>query len=112
VSEQLNGIHKTLQEVISKLLKNKDVKDRVLQWFRLAVGLNQQKQKMYSQVPLCSDGFILNLIDLMLLLCMPYAGKFTEHHLHYPKINTFYLYDDTYIKEATKIEKLDQDVIS
>jgi hypothetical protein len=34
-------MHKTLQEVITKLLKNKDCKERVLQWFRLAVGLNQ-----------------------------------------------------------------------
>lgn len=112
MSEQLHGLHKTLQEVISKLLKSKECKERVLQWFRLAVGLNQQKQKMYSQVPLASDGFVLNLIDLMLLLCMPYTGKFTEHHLHYPKINTFYLYDDTYIKEGSKIEKLDQDATS
>jgi len=67
---------------------------------------------MFSQVPLASDGFVLNLIDLILLLCLPYTAKFTEHHQHYPKINTFYLYDDAYIKEGGKIEKLDQDVIS
>ena len=52
------------------------------------------------------------MIDLVLLLCMPYAGRFTDYHLHYPKINTFYLSDDSYVRDATKIEKLDLDIIS
>ena len=56
---------------------------------------------------MASDGFILNLIDLMLLFCKPYASKFTEYHTQFPKINCFYLYNDSYVKDATKIEKID-----
>ena len=63
-------------------------------------------------MPLASDGFILNLIDLMLLFCKPYTSKFTEYHAQFPKINCFYLYDDSYVKDATKIEKLDQEAIN
>lgn len=33
---------------MQKLLKNKDCKERVMEWLRLAVGLNQEKQKMFS----------------------------------------------------------------
>ncbi len=48
VSDQLHNMHKSVQEVISKLLKNKDSKDRVMEWMRRAVGLNLEKQKMFT----------------------------------------------------------------
>ncbi len=48
VAEQFHNLHKSIQEVMAKLLKNKDVRDRVMEWIRLAVGLNQEKQKMFT----------------------------------------------------------------
>ena len=48
VAEQLHSFHKIVQEVISKLLKNKDVKDHVMEWMRKAVAMNMEKQKMFT----------------------------------------------------------------
>jgi Ubiquitin elongating factor core len=48
VAEQIHNFHKNLHEVIAKLIKNKDCKERMMEWFRLAVGLNQEKQKMFT----------------------------------------------------------------
>jgi hypothetical protein len=67
---------------------------------------------MYSQVPVASDGFILNLTDLMLLFCKPYTSKFSDFHKHFEKINTMYILNDTYIKGASKIEKIDQEIVT
>jgi hypothetical protein len=33
---------------------------------RAAVGLNLDKQKMFTHSPVATDGFILNFIDLLL----------------------------------------------
>ena len=97
---------------MAKLLKNKECKERIMEWIRLAVGLNQEKQKMYTQSPVCSDGFIFNLIDVMLLFCKPFTAKFSEFYQTYPKINAFYLINDNYIVNAQKIEKIDNDVVN
>ena len=48
VADQLHNMHKSIQEVISKLLKNKEGKERVMDWLRKAVGLNLEKQKMFT----------------------------------------------------------------
>ena len=40
-------MHSNIADVISKLLKNKDCKERVLQLIRLSVGLNQEKTKNF-----------------------------------------------------------------
>jgi 2-hydroxy-3-keto-5-methylthiopentenyl-1-phosphate phosphatase len=48
VAEQLQNLHKSVQEVIAKLLKNREVKDRVMEWLRKAVELNMDKQKMFT----------------------------------------------------------------
>jgi len=47
----------------------------------MAVGLNQEKQKMFTQVPVCSDGFVFSLIDVLLLFCKPFTTKFNEYYL-------------------------------
>lgn len=60
------NLHSSLSEVIKKLLKNQNCKERVLQWMRAAVGLNMDKQKMFSHTPTATDGFVLNYIDLLL----------------------------------------------
>jgi hypothetical protein len=43
VADQLHNMHKSIQEIIAKLLKNKDSKDAVMDWLRRAVGLNLEK---------------------------------------------------------------------
>jgi hypothetical protein len=60
------NLHTSVSDIIKKLMKNSNVKERVLQWLRLAVSLNLEKQKMFTQKPVATDGFILNLIDLLL----------------------------------------------
>lgn len=80
VAELLHRFHNSIADVISKLLKNKDCKERVLQWLRLSVGLNQEKQKMFTQVPVSSDGFIMSLIDVMLILSKPFTSRFADYH--------------------------------
>ena len=65
---------------MAKLLKNKDTKERVMSWLRASVALNMEKQKMYTQVPVASDGFILSLIDVLLIFAKPFTSKFSEYH--------------------------------
>ncbi len=97
---------------MQKLLKNKEIKERVIEWLRLAVGMNQEKQKMYTQFPVASDGFVLNLIEVLLLFCKPFTHKFSEYHTHISKINCFYLLNDQYIYKGSSIEKLDQECLN
>jgi len=47
-SDRFNELHKSIAELLQKLLKNKSCKDRVLSWLRRAVALNLDKQKMFS----------------------------------------------------------------
>jgi Ubiquitin elongating factor core len=65
---------------MAKLLKNKDTKERVMSWLRASVALNMEKQKMYTQIPVASDGFILSV--------------FSEYHQQFPKVNCLYLASD------------------
>lgn len=67
---------------------------------------------MYTQIPVCSDGFVLNLIALLLLFCKPFTAKFTEYPVQFSKVNCFYFLDDTYIRNGSKIEKLDSDAVA
>lgn len=48
VAEQLHNMHKSVQDVMAKLLKNKDAREHVMEWIRRAVGLNLEKQKMFT----------------------------------------------------------------
>eukprot|EP00347_Sterkiella_histriomuscorum_P007831 403347399 len=112
VAEQLNNLHKQIYEVIQKLLKNKECKDKVVSWLRHSISLNMEKQKMYTQIPVASDGFILNLMSLLLLFCKPFTSKFAEYHSHFQKINCFYLIDDRFFIGGSKIEKLNQDTVN
>jgi hypothetical protein len=111
VAEQFYNLHKSIQEVISKLLKNKDQKERVLVWIRQALSLNFEKQKMYTHLPVASDGFILNMIGVMLLFCKPFTSKFSDYHNTFSKVNCLYLINDDYIVGASKVEKFDNDVV-
>jgi len=64
---------------------------------------------MFTLIPVSSDGFILNLIDVLLIFSKPFSGKFSEYHTHFGKINCFYLYNDAYIFNGSKIEKIDSE---
>ena len=61
---------------------------------------------MFTHTPVASDGFILNYIDLMLLLCKPFTSNFSKFPNFIQKINCFYLMSDDYIMKALELEKL------
>ena len=94
VAEQFFSFHKNIQDVMAKLLKNKDTKERVMSWLRASVALNMEKQKMYTQIPVASDGFILSVIDVLLIFSKPFTSKFSEYHQQFHKINCLYLVSD------------------
>jgi hypothetical protein len=64
---------------------------------------------MYTQSPVASDGFILNFINLLLILSKPFTGVFTKYHTFLPKINCFYLMTTDYLGPSAikRIEKLE-----
>jgi hypothetical protein len=66
LANRFYNLHTNLAELIKKLLKSSDCKARVMLWMRQAVSLNLDKQKMFTQTPVASDGFIYNFIDLLL----------------------------------------------
>lgn len=66
------------------------------------------KQKMYTNKPVASDGFILNYIDLLLILCKPFIGNFQKYPKFLPKINSFYLVTDDWVSKGTSLEKIEQ----
>ena len=100
------NLHTNIADIIKKLMKNQNCKDRVLKWLRFAVALNLEKQKMFTQIPVSTDGFILNYIDLLLQLCKPFTSTFSKFPTFLSKINTFYLMTNEYIPKATDLEKL------
>ena len=72
------------------LMKNKKCKERVQKWMRHAIDLNLEKEKMVAHKPVATNGFILNLIDVLLLLCKPFTGNFEKYGNFLTKINCFY----------------------
>jgi len=66
VSKRFYALHTSLSEVVKKLMKNTNCKEKLLKWMRHAVDLNLDKRKMHVTKPVASDGFILNYIDLLL----------------------------------------------
>jgi hypothetical protein len=42
------NLHSNVADIIKKLMKNANCKERVLQWLRLAISLNLDKQKMFT----------------------------------------------------------------
>jgi len=60
------NLHTSMADVIKKLMKIAECKERVMLWMRQAASLNLDKQKMFTQSPVASEGFVLNYIDLLL----------------------------------------------
>jgi len=106
VAAKFSNLHTNLADVLKKLMKNANCKDKVLEWLRMAVFLNMDKQKMFTQAPVATDGFILNFVDLLLQLCKPFTGNFTKYHQFLSKLNCFYLMTDDYIGKAKNMEKI------
>jgi hypothetical protein len=79
VSKTFFGLHSALAEVVKKLMKNANSKEKLLKWMRHAVDLNLDKQKMMTMKPVASHGFVLNYIDLLLQLCKPFTGDLTKY---------------------------------
>lgn len=98
------NLHSSLNEIIKKLLKSENCKERVLQWLRAAVSLNMDKQKMFTHSPVATDGFILNYIDLLLQLCKPFTSNFTKYGNFIGKINCFYLSTSKYVNKGSDLE--------
>lgn len=88
-------------------MKNQNCKARVLKWMRHAVDLNLEKNKIMSKYPVASNGFILNYIQLLLLLCKPFTGAFGKYGQFIGKVNCFYLSTNDYLKKAKDFDKID-----
>jgi hypothetical protein len=111
LSTKFYNFHISISEVIKKLMKSSGCKDKLLLWLRKAVSLNADKEKYHTFTPLASDGFILNYIDTILILCKPFVGTFTKYGNFLNKINCFYLINDAQIDNAKdKIDKVEHEV--
>lgn len=110
VASKFYNLHLNVAEIIKKLMKNANCKEQVLKWLRLTMSLNLGKRKMYvdpfTATLQASDGFILNYIDLMLILCKPFIKDFHKFPTFINKINCFYLMSDKYINKGLDLEKL------
>jgi hypothetical protein len=60
-------------------MKFKIGKERVVEWMRRAVDQNMEKEKMIANGPVASNGFILNYISLLLILCKPFTANFDKY---------------------------------
>lgn len=87
-------------------MKNQNSKDKVLIWLRQAVSLNMDMQKMFTQSPVASQGFVLNYIDLLLQLCKPFIGIFNKYGDNLKKLNCFYLMSNEFVDKALTLEKI------
>ena len=66
ISKRFFSLHTALADIVKKLMKNANSKEKLLKWMRHAVDLNLDKQKMMTMKPVASNGFVLNYIDLLL----------------------------------------------
>ncbi|CAG0900624.1 unnamed protein product [Darwinula stevensoni] len=76
----LNHLHKQVHEVFLRLLKlSSTTRSRLLVWLADCLHANRSRSKLaYSMrlgLRVASDGFVLNLGAVLLLLCEPFAGN-------------------------------------
>ena len=107
VSKRFFSLHSALADIVKKLMKNANSKEKLLKWMRHAVDLNLDKQKMMTMKPVASNGFVLNYIDLLLQLCKPFTSEFTKYGNFISKINCFYLVSNKFVKKAKDFEKIE-----
>ena len=95
VGMKFHKFHEIIADILKKLIHKKHgCSDRVLLWMRKAVSLNLEKMKYHTNMPTASDGFVLNMIDTLFILCKPFTADFSKYHKFINKINCFYLSND------------------
>ena len=82
-------------------------KDRVLKWMRHALDLNYDKEKMVSHKPVASNGFFLNYIDVLLILCKPFTSNFNNYGKFMAKVSSFYMHQNILHKAKDHFESID-----
>lgn len=84
--------------LMKKLLRNKETKEKALQWFRLLVNKNTGYLRMMPQIGnLTGKSVFLNSIAVFLELCAPFLAKPEEYRTGFGKIDPFYLLNKKYL---------------
>ena len=96
-------------DIVKTLLKTKNaqVKNRLMMWLRKSVGLNLELMKTMTQEPVASQGFVLNMISLLLLLCKPFTSNFEKYKGFFEKINPAYLMTDRFVDKVSGLDKIE-----
>lgn len=98
-SEKFYAFYNSFQAMLKKLLKNKNTKDKTLQWFRTLINLNTDYFKMMPSFgKLSSKGCFLNTLALFLELCAPFTAKLSKYYENFEKINPLYCATEAYLK--------------
>jgi hypothetical protein len=91
VSQKFYAFYDSFVTMMKKMLKNKAVKDKVLQWFRTLINLNTEYFKMMPQmVKLSSKGCFINALSIFLELCAPFTSKLDKYHANFEKVDPLY----------------------
>ena len=91
MSEKFYAFYNGFVLFMKKLLKNKNTKEKVLNWFRLLVNLNTDYFKMMPQMAtLSSKGLFLNAIAIFLELSFPFTSKLSKFQDNFEKIDPLY----------------------
>ena len=73
---------KEVHEIFFSMLKQKDVREQVLNYFGLVLYSFRNRSQIWSQqspsLASLSDGFMLNFLHLILLLCKPFAIPYSD----------------------------------
>ena len=91
ISAKFHNLHNSLADILKKLMKSSS-KEKVLKWMRHAIDLNYDKQKMMQKHLVASNGFFLNYMDLLLILCKPFTGNFNNYGKFIGKVSSFYMH--------------------
>lgn len=90
-SQKFYMFYDSFQTLIKKLLKNKSIKDKVLQWFRTLINLNTDYFKMMPNFgTLSTKGCFLNALAIFLELCAPFTAKLGKYFDNFDKIDPHY----------------------
>lgn len=105
VVELLQVLRLGLHELVMSLLRGgPESKEAVIAWFSSVLRLNTERTKLQMNRRLVSnDGFMLNVVDVLLRLCMPFAD---------PKSPKLANIDPTFVFSTHRIDYGDETRIS
>jgi len=92
----IRATQRSCHEVLLTLLKARETRDSVLDWIGAVVTRNKDRRRP-SDLSLCSEGFLINFVTVMLKLCEPFMN------LENPKSN-FTLIDATYLLKYNRFD--------